>query len=78
VLSSEFPDAASLAQNVLNWTIKTLQDKKGYFYYGILKSRFIGITFKSKIAYIRWGQAWMHKALTIYIKTFNQSDSDYA
>lgn len=74
VLSAEFPDAGNLAKNVQNWTIRNLQDKKGFFYYGILKSRFTGTTFKSKIAYIRWGQAWMLKALTKYISTFNQPD----
>ncbi len=62
-LSPIFPDGLKLADNVLNWTIHNLQDKSGYFYYGILKSRFTGIPFKSKIPYIRWGQAWMMRAL---------------
>ncbi len=74
VLSEEFPEAHSLANNILQWTIHNLQDKNGYFYYGILKSRLIGVTFKSKIAYIRWGQAWMLKAMTTYLRTSNRTD----
>jgi hypothetical protein len=62
-LSPEFPDGMKLAESILQWTINNLQDKSGYFYYGILKSRFTGIPFKSKIPYIRWGQAWMMRAL---------------
>jgi hypothetical protein len=62
-LSTTFPDGLKLAENILHWTIDHLQDKSGYFYYGILKSRFTGIPFKSKIPYIRWGQAWMMRAL---------------
>ena len=67
-LSVTFPDAIDLAQNILLWTIKNLQDKNGYFYYGIFKSRFTGFPYVSKIAYIRWSQAWMLKAITNYLK----------
>ncbi len=63
VLSPTFPEGLKLAENILRWTIENLQDKSGYFYYGILKSRFTGIPFKSKIPYIRWGEAWMMRAL---------------
>lgn len=66
-LHEEFPESLDLAEKVLQWTITNLQDKSGYFYYGILKSRFTGLPFKSKIPYIRWGQAWMHKALSSII-----------
>jgi hypothetical protein len=62
-LSPTFPEGLKLAESVLNWTIANLQDKSGYFYYGILKSRLTGIPFKSKIPYIRWGEAWMMRAL---------------
>lgn len=63
-LSSQFNDALALANRIALWTIKNLQDEQGYFYYGILKNRPFGMTYKSKIAYIRWGQAWMLKALS--------------
>ncbi|MBA7518217.1 hypothetical protein ES705_10285 [subsurface metagenome] len=63
-LSEIFPEALQYAESIAKWTIENFQDESGYFYYGILKSRFIGIPFKSKIAYLRWGQAWMLPALT--------------
>lgn len=72
-LADEFPEGMSLAENILNWTIQNLQDKTGYFYYGILKSRFTGIPFKSKIPYIRWGQAWMLRAMTSYLMAVKSS-----
>ncbi len=49
-----------LVNKVLNWTIKNMQDKKGFFYYQIKP----GIS--SKIPYMRWAQAWMFYALSIY------------
>jgi hypothetical protein len=72
-LADEFPEGIPLAENILNWTIQNLQDKTGYFYYGILKSRFTGIPFKSKIPYIRWGQAWMLRAMTSYLMAVKSS-----
>lgn len=68
-LSITFPEGLKIANNILNWTIEHLQDNSGYFYYGILKSRFTGIPYISKIPYIRWGQAWMLKALSNYLIT---------
>lgn len=47
----KFDEYRSLAEKVLDWTIKNMQDKKGYFYYQ-LKS---GIS--SKISYMRWSNA---------------------
>ncbi len=72
-LADEFPEGIPLAENILNWTIQNLQHKTGYFYYGILKSRFTGIPFKSKIPYIRWGQAWMLRAMTSYLMAVKSS-----
>jgi hypothetical protein len=66
-LSSTFSDSLVQAERTLHWTILNLQDRSGYFYYGILKSRFTGIPFKSKIPYIRWGQAWMLRAFSSYL-----------
>ena len=62
-LSSVFPQGLIIAEKVVKWTIENLQDESGYFYYGYLKSRLLGITFRSKIPYLRWGQAWMLRAL---------------
>ncbi len=51
----------TLSERVLNWTIKNMQSSKGYFYYQKGKNKTI------KIPYIRWSQAWIFKALSIYI-----------
>ena len=67
-LSETFPQGIETAKKVLFWTVENLQDNNGYFYYGIHKSRFFRFTFTSKIQYIRWGQAWMLKALSNYVK----------
>ncbi len=48
-------------QKILEWTIKNMQSKKGFFYYQIHKY------YKIKIPYMRWTQAWMFYGLTTYI-----------
>lgn len=50
-----------LAEKVLNWTIETMQDKKGYFYYQLKK----GIS--SKISYMRWSNAFMFNAMSCWL-----------
>lgn len=50
-----------LAENVLNWTVGHMQDKKGYFYYQLKQ----GIN--SKIPYMRWSNAFMFNALSYYL-----------
>lgn len=70
-LSDHFPQGKEIAINVAEWTIDNLQDPKGFFYHGIFKSRITGIPFKSKIAYMRWGQAWMLKGLSNLLKVIN-------
>ncbi|MCK4747414.1 MAG: hypothetical protein KAT15_10275 [Bacteroidales bacterium] len=75
-LSVQFPQHMGLARNVLSWTLENLQDISGYFYYGLLKSRFTGRVYRSRISYIRWSQAWMLKALSAYAEntdTLNES-----
>jgi len=51
-----------LVDKVLNWTIKNMQDKEGYFYYQLKPS------ISSKIPYMRWAQAWMFYAYSFYIR----------
>ena len=48
-------------EKVLGWTIRHMQDKRGYFYYQLKK----GIS--SKIPYMRWSNAFMFNALSYYI-----------
>lgn len=50
-----------IAEKVLNWTIRNMQDKRGYFYYQLKK----GIS--SRISYMRWSNAFMFNALSCYI-----------
>jgi len=55
--SREDPEALSLAQKVARWTIESMQDPKGYFYYRQYP------LLKAKTPYFHWGQATMFKAL---------------
>ncbi len=57
----KFDDYRILAHKVLEWTIRNMQDKKGYFYYQLKQ----GIS--SKIPYMRWSNAFMFDALSYYI-----------
>jgi len=50
-----------LAESVLNWSFKHMQDRKGYFYYQMKKG------WSSKIPYMRWSNAFMFNALSYYI-----------
>ena len=50
------------ARTVAEWTIKNMQDRDGHFYY--LKYPFM----TNKIPYIRWSDASMAYALSIYLK----------
>ena len=43
---------------IAGWTVKNMQDSKGYFYYQRWPF------FVNKIPYMRWGQAWMMFALS--------------
>ena len=57
-LSDLFPEALDYAQRAFQWTRNNMQDKDGHFYY--LRTRFR----LDKTPYIRWGQAWMLRALS--------------
>ena len=50
-----------IVDNVLNWTIANMQDRRGFFYYQLKK----GIN--SRIPYMRWSNAFMFNALSCYI-----------
>ena len=57
---AKFEEHKALLDKVLLWTIRHMQDNKGYFYYQIKPS------FTSRIPYMRWAQSWMFYALTTY------------
>lgn len=50
-----------LAENILNWSINNMQDKKGYFYFQ-KKGNTI-----NKIPYMRWPNAWMFYGMSYWI-----------
>jgi hypothetical protein len=51
------PRNVQLAQSVLDWAIHHMWDKRGFFYYRVLRSCTI------RTSYMRWSQAWMLLAL---------------
>jgi hypothetical protein len=55
--------ATHSAQRVVRWTLGHLQSAEGWFYYQ--KHRF----WTNRIPYMRWGQAWMFRALARFCKT---------
>jgi rhamnogalacturonyl hydrolase YesR len=55
------PNAKAMAGRVVKWAIDTLQDPAGFFYFQ--RHRF----WTNKISYMRWAQAWMLYALSLYI-----------
>jgi rhamnogalacturonyl hydrolase YesR len=57
----KFDEYRELAAKVLEWTVRNMQDRRGYFYYQLKK----GIS--SKISYMRWSNAFMFNALSYYI-----------
>lgn len=57
----KFQEYRPLAEKVLNWTIKNMQDKKGYFYYQLKPGM------SCKISYMRWSNAFMFCALSYYL-----------
>lgn len=60
-----FHENKDLAERVLNWTVKNMQSKDGYFYYQ--KGKYI----TNKIPYMRWSQAWIFYGLTYYMLNDN-------
>jgi hypothetical protein len=59
--SGKLEQHRELADRVLNWTIRHMQDPSGYFYYQ--KHRF----YTNKISYMRWSNAFIFNALSLYL-----------
>lgn len=55
------PNAKAMASRVVRWALDKLRDPAGFFYFQ--RHRFYTI----KIPYIRWAQAWMLYALSLYL-----------
>ncbi len=52
-----------LAFRVLEWTVKHMQDREGFFYYQIHRY------YINRISYMRWSNAWMLLALSCFLKS---------
>ncbi len=57
----KFNEYKDVAGKVLEWTIKNMQDEKGYFYYQLKQGK------SSRISYMRWSNAFMFNALSYYL-----------
>jgi hypothetical protein len=55
------PNAKAMASRVVRWALDRLQDPTGFFYFQ--RHRFYTI----KTSYMRWAQAWMLYALSLYL-----------
>jgi glycosyltransferase involved in cell wall biosynthesis len=51
------PDNVRLAHSVFQWAMSHMWDKRGFFYYRVLRLATI------RTSYMRWSQAWMLRAL---------------
>lgn len=58
----------ALVERVLIWTIRTMQDPEGYFYFQK------GKRFTSKTPFMRWAQGWMFYGLSTYRVQFGLSE----
>ncbi len=57
----KFTEHQQLARKVMDWTVRNMQGKKGYFYYQLKPGM------SSKISYMRWSNAFMFCAMTYYL-----------
>lgn len=74
-LLTEHPERLPTINSILNWTIDKLMYKPGEYIYLIHNYPLIG-NYKCKITMLRWGQAWMFRALSeLLLKLHEQSIS---
>ena len=66
----KFEEFEGLVGKVMDWTIKNMQDRQGYFYYQLKQGM------SSKISYMRWSNAFMFNAMSYYILSIcNKNES---
>jgi hypothetical protein len=63
------PNAKAMASRVVRWSLDKLQDPAGFFYFQ--KRRF----YTNKTSYMRWAQAWMLYALSLFLSRNRISDN---
>jgi hypothetical protein len=61
----KFEEDKELLDLVLRWTITRMQSSEGFYYFQVWKH------YKIRIPYMRWSQAWMFYALSIYLFNLN-------
>lgn len=61
-LSGEIEGASEVLAGVYPWVMRKMQGSDGHFFY--LRRRSAGVEWPTKIAFMRWGQAWMLLALS--------------
>ncbi len=59
---NKFGTYRDLAERVLDWTVKNMQDEKGYFYYQLKPGE------SSRISYNRWSHACMFTGRRYYVR----------
>ena len=64
-------DSLSRAVAAAEWTLKTMRAPEGYFYYQQHR------LWTNHTPYMRWGQAWMFKALARLLRTISESSGDF-
>jgi hypothetical protein len=64
------PDANECAWRVAAWVVAHMQDPGGFFHYQIRRS------YRIRIPYMRWSQAWMQRALTALCAGNNGGQDD--
>lgn len=74
-LLEDFSEGAETLKNVTLWTINEMQTSKGWFIYMIKEK--MGLKWKIKIPFIRWGQAWMLRALSNYYFVIRRIDHTF-
>jgi hypothetical protein len=58
---------AALAEKVLQWAVRNMWSKRGFFHYRVLR------LCKIRTPYIRWSEAWMLRALAEYLHAQSQA-----
>jgi hypothetical protein len=61
-LAPEYVEARELVPRIFHWVRGRMQERDGHYIYR--RTRLLGIELPSRIAYMRWGQAWMLLALS--------------
>jgi len=66
----DHPEQRKYLDKTVEWVIENMEDKEGEYLYLIKKLPLIG-RYKIKIPMIRWGEAWMFRALSEMYRQIN-------